>query len=114
MGEHEPVPRVGQNLVGEQARELPVADGALLELVHLAVDKVQLGVEDDAEQPVAADHRAEQPRFMLPVDRLHPAVGPHDPQGADRGHETACTEVHPVCVRRDGAAHAEDVDARHG
>nr|WP_237141391.1 hypothetical protein [Serinicoccus hydrothermalis] len=102
------------HLRGEVGREVLVVHDGGAQPVHLAVDEVELHIENDADQPVATDHGREQRWLLVRAHPVHAAVREHDPHRGDRRRQAACSEVQPVGFHRHRAADAEDVDARHG
>ena len=70
--------------LGEQRRELPVVDHAMARPIDDIRRDLQIDVENDAEQPVAADDQAEQLRLVRSAHVLDRSVREHDAHGANR------------------------------
>ena len=99
---------------GEQRRKLLVVEHAPPGLVDQVVGDIEFGLDDDAEQAVAADHEIEQLLVLGRRHRLERAVRQHHPHRLDRLGERAGLMVHAVGVDRDRAADGEDVGRLHG
>ena len=102
------------DLACEQRREFLVVHHAAPGLVDQIIGNIEFGLDDDAEQAVAADHEIEQVLVLGRRHRLHRAIRQHHLHRLDRFGERAGLMVHAVGVDRDRAADAEDVGRLHG
>ena len=99
---------------GEQRRKFLVVHQAALGLVDEIIGYIEFGLDDDAEQAVAADHEIEQVLVLGRRYRSQRAVCQHHLHRFDRLGECTGLMVHAVGVDRDRAADAEDVGRLHG
>jgi hypothetical protein len=104
---------VGLELTREDAGELAIVEQPALRAIDDVVGDLQLGVEDHAEQAVAAEHQPEQLGVLGAGGPHHRAVGQHHAHRPQRAADRAGRVVHAVGVDGDRAAHGEDVGGLH-
>ena len=101
------------DLLGEQRREFLVVHHAAAGLVDQIVGDIELGLDDDAEQAVAANHQIEQVLVLGRRYRLQRAVRQHHLHRLDRLRKGASLMIHAMGIDRDRAADAEDIGRLH-
>ena len=82
-------------------------------LVDQVVGNIELGLDDDAEQAVAADDQVEQVLVLGRRYRLQRAVRQHHLHRLDRFRQRAGLMVHAMGIDRDRAADAENIGRLH-
>ena len=109
---HQPDRRIGDDF-RKPVRKRRGRDKFALGAVDGVRHDIELGREDDPEQPVAPDHEVEELRIVRARRGLDAAVGEHHTKRADRIADRARLMVHAVSIDRDRTADREDIGRLH-